>query len=374
MNRIINISSLSSTSHLNQKKSSFANVSQAKQKKSIKIRNFIVIQNWIKFLKNERLVRAFVNFEIKINFINQVFVIQWKMQSINEIILSLSSFLNEQNRYCHETHEFIYNIINSWNQHRQCKTLFYAIDYIESNFILNMFMLIVENILVNSTKNNWRFKIKFKKFQIDTSKQFAKNLENHEQIFALMCAEIEKQSKKQKFKITKMSKQLKNLKSQFDDIKTDILFELNKSNHAIDLKKNEKSSFMSLYNLSQNELAKLRRYIENALIKKWIKYSIFFVDASILFVSKKNENFRFCVNYRNLNAMIIKNRHSLFLITKTLNRFSDVKKFIKIDLKNVYHRIRIKQNDEWKTTFRTRYEHFEYQIMLFELINVSTIF
>ena len=44
--------------------------------------------------------------------------------------------------------------------------------------------------------------------------------------------------------------------------------------------------------------------------------------------------------------MTIKNRHLLFLITKTLNRFNDVKKFIKIDLKNVYHRIRIKQNDE----------------------------
>ena len=83
-----------------------------------------------------------------------------------------------------------------------------------------------------------------------------------------MCAEIEKQSRKQKFKITKMSKQLKNLKSQFDDIKTNILFELNRSDHAIDLKKSEKSSFMSLYNLSQNELTKFRRYIENVLIKK----------------------------------------------------------------------------------------------------------
>ena len=83
-----------------------------------------------------------------------------------------------------------------------------------------------------------------------------------------MCAKIEKQSKKQKFKITKVSKQLKNLKSQFDDIKTNILFELNRNDHAIDLKKSEKSSFMSLYNLSQNELAKFRRYIEDVLIKK----------------------------------------------------------------------------------------------------------
>ena len=101
------------------------------------------------------------------------------MQSINDVILSLSKFLNEQDRYCYETHEFIYNVIDSWNQHRQCKTLFYAIDYVEFDFILNMFMLIVEKIFVNSTKNNWRFKIKFKKFHVKTFKQFAKNLKNY---------------------------------------------------------------------------------------------------------------------------------------------------------------------------------------------------
>ena len=237
-----------------------------------------------------------------------------------------------------------------------------------------MFMLTVENILMNSTKSNWRFKIKFKKFHIETFKQFVKSLKNHNQIFALMCAKVDERSRKQKIKITKMLEQLKNLKSQFDDIKTNILSKFDKSDHVIDLKKSEKLSFMSLYNLSQNKLAKLRRYIENVLIKKWIKHSIFLANASIFFVSKRDEDFRLCVNYRELNAMTIKNRHSLSLITKTLNRLNDVKKFIKVDLKNAYHKIRIKQNDEWKTTFRTWYEYFEYQIMFFELINVSTIF
>ena len=135
------------------------------------------------------------------------------MQSINDVILSLSKFLNEQNRYCHKTHEFIYNVINSWNQHRQCKILFYAIDYVEFDFILNMFMLIVEKIFVNSTKNNWHFKIKFKKFHIETFKQFAKNLKNHNQIYVLMCVDVNEHTKKQKMKIMKMSKQIKNLQN-----------------------------------------------------------------------------------------------------------------------------------------------------------------
>ena len=83
---------------------------------------------------------------------------------------------------------------------------------------------------------------------------------------------------------------------------------------------------------------------------------------------------RLCVNYRTFNAIIVKNRHLLSFIMKTLNRLSEFKRFTKLNLKNIYHRIRIKRDDEWKTTFRTRYEHFEYQIMPFELTNALTIF
>ena len=131
---------------------------------------------------------------------------------------------------------------------------------------------------------------------------------------------------------------------------------------------------MFLYNLSQNELAKFQRYFDDVLIKKWIKHSISSTKILILFVFKKDERFRLCVDYRDLNAIIIKNRHSLSLITKTLNRLNDFKQFIKFDFKNVYHRIRIKRDNEWKTAFRTRYKHFEYQIMFFELVNASAIF
>ena len=138
--------------------------------------------------------------------------------------------------------------------------------------------------------------------------------------------------------------------------------------------KSKKSSFISLYNLSQIKLTKFRRYIENALIKRWIKHSISLANALILFVLKRNKDLRLCVNYKKLNAMTIKNRHSLSSIIEILNRLCETRRFIKLNLKNVYHCIRIKQNDEWKTTFRTRYDHFEYQVISFELINASIIF
>ena len=65
---------------------------------------------------------------------------------------------------------------------------------------------------------------------------------------------------------------------------------------------------------------------------------------------------------------------SCYLLRKSWTVYVRSKRFIKLNLKNVYHRIRIKKIDEWKTTFRTRYEHFEYQIMSFDLANASVIF
>ena len=61
---------------------------------------------------------------------------------------------------------------------------------------------------------------------------------------------------------------------------------------------------------------------------------------------KKNNDLRFCVDYRGLNAIIIKNRYFLLLIFETLNRLCGLKVFIKLNLKNAYHRLCIKINDE----------------------------
>jgi hypothetical protein len=80
------------------------------------------------------------------------------------------------------------------------------------------------------------------------------------------------------------------------------------------------------------------------------------------------------MNYRGLNKVIIRNRHPLPLISETLNRLSRAKRFTKFDLRDVYHHIYIKREDEWKTAFCTRYSYFKYIVMPFSLINVSTTF
>lgn len=129
-----------------------------------------------------------------------------------------------------------------------------------------------------------------------------------------------------------------------------------------------------LYHLSVKELQVLKEYLEEAQRNGWIRPSKSPASAPILFVPKKDGTQRLCVDYRALNKVTIKNRYPIPLISEILDRLSGAKVFTKLDLKNAYHRIRIKAGDEWKTAFRTRYGHFEYLVMPFGLANAPATF
>jgi transposase InsO family protein len=144
--------------------------------------------------------------------------------------------------------------------------------------------------------------------------------------------------------------------------------------HAIELEEGKVPPHMPIYNLSQNELTVLREYIADALEKGWIRPSKSPAGAPILFVPKADGSLRLCVDYRGLNRITIKNRYPLPLISELLDRFSRAKVFSKLDLRDAYHRLRIREGDEWKTAFRTRYGHFEYLVMPFGLANAPATF
>ena len=88
-----------------------------------------------------RLLFKLINSKTKINFINQIYIIQWKIFSI-DVILSLSKFLSNKNRYYYDTYKFIYDFVDLWKQRRQCIILFYTINYSKFDIIFEMFMLI----------------------------------------------------------------------------------------------------------------------------------------------------------------------------------------------------------------------------------------
>ncbi|KAL8125204.1 hypothetical protein AgCh_012762 [Apium graveolens] len=76
--------------------------------------------------------------------------------------------------------------------------------------------------------------------------------------------------------------------------------------------------------------------------------------APVLFVKKKDESTRLCIDYRELNKLTIKNRYPLPRIDDLFDQLKGAKCFSKIDLRSGYHQLKIKLEDILKTTFRTR--------------------
>jgi hypothetical protein len=144
--------------------------------------------------------------------------------------------------------------------------------------------------------------------------------------------------------------------------------------HAIDVEEGAKIPNLPIYNLSGRELEILREYLDTARDKGWSRPSKSPVGAPILFVPKSDGTMRLCVDYRGLNKVTVKNRYPIPLVSEMLDRLSKAAIFSKLDLRDAYHRLRIREGDEWKTAFKTRYGHFEYLVMPFGLANAPATF
>ena len=105
-----------------------------------------------------------------------------------------------------------------------------------------------------------------------------------------------------------------------------------------------------------------------------IWYFISSAEMLMLFTSKKYETLRSCIDYQELNMIILKNKCFLSLIDEALNHFANIKWFIKLDIKNAFNKLCIQEENEWKMTFCTRFDLYKYLVMLFDFINASTFF
>ena len=121
--------------------------------------------------------------------------------------------------------------------------------------------------------------------------------------------------------------------------------------------------------MSASELQEIRKGIEENLSKGFIRASSSSCASPILCVKKKDGSLCLCVDYRAFNDITIKDRYPLPRIEETLNQIRGAKYFTCLDLRSAYNLIRIKEGDEWKKAFRTRYGLFEFLIMPFGLTN-----
>jgi hypothetical protein len=109
--------------------------------------------------------------------------------------------------------------------------------------------------------------------------------------------------------------------------KANILSSHRKHDHRIELEKSHESKheYASLYNLSEEELLLIKKYLKKHLDKEFIESSTAFYASLILFAKKLDDELRFCVDYRKLNAITKKNRYSISLIAETIVRLFKTK-------------------------------------------------
>ena len=114
--------------------------------------------------------------------------------------------------------------------------------------------------------------------------------------------------------------------------------------------------------------------MQEMLEKKYIQPSVSPWGAPVLFVKKKYGTLKLYTDYRYLNKVTVKNKYPLSRIDDLFDQMRGAKVFSKIELRSGYHQVRIKDEYIHKTTFRTRYGHYQFVVVPFGLTNAPTTF
>jgi hypothetical protein len=117
------------------------------------------------------------------------------------------------------------------------------------------------------------------------------------------------------------------------------------------------------YRMPPNELAELKTQLQNLLEKGFTRPSLSPWGCPAIFVKKKDQTLRMCMDYRPQDEVTIKNTYPLPRIDILFDQLTGARVFSKIDLRSGYHQIRIRPEDIPKTAFTTRYGLFEYLVM-----------
>ncbi|GJU49413.1 putative reverse transcriptase domain-containing protein, partial [Tanacetum coccineum] len=128
------------------------------------------------------------------------------------------------------------------------------------------------------------------------------------------------------------------------------------------------------YRLAPAEMQELSTQLQELFYRGFIRPISSPWGEPVLLVKKKNGSFRMCIDYRELNKLTVKNRYPLSRIDDLFDQLQGSRVYYKIDLRSGYHQLRVREEDISKTTFRTRYSHYKFQVMLFGLTNAPAVF
>lgn len=144
--------------------------------------------------------------------------------------------------------------------------------------------------------------------------------------------------------------------------------------HSIPLLPEAKPVNLCRYRYNPAQKDEIERQVAEMLQQGVIQPSVSPFSSPVLLVQKKDLTWRFCIDYRHLNAITVKNRYPLPIVDELLDELAGSSLFTSLDLRAGYHQIRMRPEDEHKTAFKTHNGHYEFRVMSFGLIGALATF
>ncbi len=224
--------------------------------------------------------------------------------------------------------------------------------------------------LLNRSKKN-KTEV-FALFMTDINREIAYNTQND--LNALNISSIDETAQDLEDIKAKLSSKYHEFLDVFDRAQSNKLPSHRSYNHKIELISDLTPPRCRVYRMSPAKLLKVKEYLNENLSKGFITSSQAPYFFLVLFALKANEDLRFCVNYRKLNAISKRNRYSLSLIDEIIGKIVGCKHLTRLNIISAFNKLRMHLDSEDYTTFITALEAYKYKMLSFELTNEPASF